>query len=183
MILVTGGSGSGKSQYAEHILAGQGLPFRWYAATMKVYGREEEQKVERHRRQRQGRGFVTAECPVDLERFVPGTPRQETGILLECVTNLTANEMFRQDGSAGQGKRNLEEIGKHILKGVAHLKESCACLVAVTGQVGEDGASYSEETRDYIRLLGWVNQELARQADQVIEVVAGIPLIWKGGEG
>ena len=92
--LVTGGSGSGKSEYAEALAAGCSCKNRWYLATMEVYGAEGRRKVERHRRQREGKGFETLECPRGLKNIrIPGDP-QDTAILLECVSNLAANEMF-----------------------------------------------------------------------------------------
>ena len=57
--LVLGGSGSGKSAYAEHLLDGK--TNKYYIATMQVYDAEGEKKVARHRRLRAGKGFVTIE--------------------------------------------------------------------------------------------------------------------------
>ena len=64
LILVTGGSGSGKSEYAEGIAVSlaerEGLPL-YYIAAMKPYGEEGKRRVERHRRLRAGKGFQTVE--------------------------------------------------------------------------------------------------------------------------
>ena len=62
--LVLGGSGSGKSAYAEHLLDGK--TNKYYIATMQVYDAEGEKKVARHRRLRAGKGFVTMEQPRDI---------------------------------------------------------------------------------------------------------------------
>ena len=62
--LVLGGSGSGKSAYAEHLLDGK--TNKYYIATMQVYDAEGEKKVARHRRLRAGKGFVTIEQPRDI---------------------------------------------------------------------------------------------------------------------
>ena len=92
--LVTGGCGSGKSEYAENLVAGSGCPCKWYVATMEVWGNEDRRKVERHRKQRAGKGFHTIERPRGLNALrIPGSPEQ-TAVLLECVSNLAANEMF-----------------------------------------------------------------------------------------
>ena len=67
MVVVTGASGSGKSEYAEGVavkLAGKGDLY--YLATMRVYGEEGVRRVERHRKLRAGKGFQTAECPVKV---------------------------------------------------------------------------------------------------------------------
>lgn len=66
--LVTGGSGSGKSAYAESLLSGfENIRSRYYIATMQVYG-EEGKRVERHRRLRAGKGFITSEQTVQIEQ-------------------------------------------------------------------------------------------------------------------
>lgn len=65
LILVTGGSGSGKSAYAEELLLAltkQGET-RYYIATMQVFGEEGKEKVGRHKKLRAGKGFLTIESP------------------------------------------------------------------------------------------------------------------------
>ncbi len=60
MALVIGGSGSGKSSYAEELAVSLSSPAakKYYLATMQVFGREGEQRVERHRALRRGKGFL-----------------------------------------------------------------------------------------------------------------------------
>ena len=70
MVVVTGASGSGKSEYAEGVavkLAGKGDLY--YLATMRVYGEEGVRRVERHRKLRAGKGFQTAEWMKRLHRY------------------------------------------------------------------------------------------------------------------
>ena len=95
-------------------------------------------------------------------------------MLLECVSNLAANEMF------GGGACGLTELARRIVSDIRSLARQADHLVIVTNQVGEDGCCYDRETRTYIALVGRVNQELAKLADQVTEVVFGIPVIVKG---
>ena len=64
LILVTGGAGSGKSLLAERIsMQLKCMPF-WYVATMQVWDQECRDRIDRHRRQRAGKGFQTVEAPV-----------------------------------------------------------------------------------------------------------------------
>ena len=58
MILITGGSGSGKSAYGEKRILEAGEMTRYYIATMEVFGEEGRKKVERHREMRKEKGFV-----------------------------------------------------------------------------------------------------------------------------
>lgn len=68
MILITGGSGSGKSAYGEKRILEAGEMTRYYIATMEVFGEEGRKKVERHKMLRQGKGFITIESPKDVGR-------------------------------------------------------------------------------------------------------------------
>ena len=89
LILAIGGSGSGKSEYAERLtvhLAGD-MP-RYYLATMQVWDEECRARIEKHRRQRAGRGFVTVERPLDLMGIQSAALDKGGTILLEDLGNL-----------------------------------------------------------------------------------------------
>ena len=99
--LIMGGSGSGKSAYSEdYVLTQAGKSLKYYIATMQIYDAEGQRKVERHRKLRAGKGFITIEQPTDIAEAVSGI-NGETGknsvALLECMSNLVANEMFSGD--------------------------------------------------------------------------------------
>ena len=96
-------------------------------------------------------------------------------ILLECMSNLVANEMFRPDGA------RLHTV-EAVLRGAWRLKDLAANLVIVTNEIFSDGAEYDSSTRVYQEYLGTINQEIARWADRVTEVVCGIPIALKGGD-
>ena len=172
MILVTGGSGSGKSSFAEDCIVSFGNARRIYIATMYPFDEESKKRVKRHQAMRQGKGFDTLECYTGLVRAA--IPEGST-VLLECMSNLVANELFVKDGMA-----HMDQTAGKILNGVSRLKEQCAHLVIVTNEVFSDGMLYDEWTRNYIKCLGIVNQYLSQMADQVIEVVYTIPVMQKG---
>jgi len=180
LILILGGSGSGKSAYAEEYtqMLSDGCRM-YYIATMQVYGEEGRKKVQRHRKMREGKGFVTIEQQADLE-FAAGKADDADGVekvaLLECMSNLTANEMF-----AGEVPKCCEYVAEKIMQGVESLRKVFRHLVIVSNNVFEDGVVYDDTTTEYIRVMGTVNQKLAEQADKVIEVVVGIPLVVKEG--
>lgn len=170
--LVVGGSASGKSQFAES-LAVSAPGKRYYIATMEPFGKEALWRIERHRRLRAQKGFETVERFRDVRHLIlpPGGT-----VLLECVTNLLANEVFSPEGAGEQGA-----VGA-VLQGIAALRRQCSRLVAVSGEVGmEPFSQYGEETRRYMALLGKVNREMAKMADEVWEVTCGIPIRHKGG--
>lgn len=167
--LVTGGSGSGKSAYAEEALTKGGKGRYLYIATMKPYGEEILKKIERHHRLRAGKGFRTIECYENLDRLLL---KENDGVLLECISNLAANECYQEDGTF-HGEKETED---RIADGISFIAGQTDHLVIVTNEVSQDVNGYSEETKRYIALLGRVNQRLAGMADQVTEVVYGIPV-------
>lgn len=205
--LITGGSGSGKSAYAEkyicHASNKKGFKEKYYIATMQVFDDEGQRKIDRHRRLRAGKGFITIEQPRDIKDAVSKLQSEnclKAGrlALLECMSNLVANEMFPPvDASdtkeAGVKKEALDEpenmrdyentlislVSKKVLKDVSILSENVAELVIVTNNVFEDGVCYDESTMNYIKAMGIVNRGLAAMAESVVEVVAGIPVAVK----
>lgn len=183
--LVLGGSGSGKSAYAEHLLDGK--TNKYYIATMQVYDAEGEKKVARHRRLRAGKGFVTIEQPRDIgevdfskraqqvmeppDRAGQNVTERPRCALLECMSNLVANEMF-----SGADIVSEDVVVGHILQGIKSLSAKVDELVIVSNNVFEDGISYDATTQAYIRALGRINTGVAALADTVTEVVVGIPV-------
>ena len=165
--LFTGGSGSGKSEMAESYaccLAANKKPL-YYFATMRVWGEEGRARVEKHRRQREGKGFATVECPSRLPLDIAGGV-----ILLECLSNRLANAMFG-DGEPDPVGRIVSE-----LDALAEKND----LVVVTNEIFSDGARYDAETAQYIGNLGLLNQKLARRAQLFVESVYSIPVVHKG---
>ena len=104
--LITGGSKCGKSRYGEKILDN----FRGrkiYIATMQPFGEEAHEAIARHRFQRHGKGFETLEIYRDLHKTdLP----EHCGVLLECLGNLCANEMFSGGKISGTADRIINGI-------------------------------------------------------------------------
>lgn len=174
MFLVTGGSASGKSVYAENqaaALAEASGGRLIYIATMEPWGAEGQERVKKHQKQRQGKGFHTIEQYRDLSSLAlkSGRGGKKPVALLECISNLTANELFEGGGTD-------REVLSRITEGILRLQKQTEHLIIVTNEVFSDGNDYPQETRRYLGLLGQVNQWLAGQADQVTEVVFGIPV-------
>lgn len=165
IVLATGGSGCGKSTWAEKLIASLPNEKRVYIATMQVYDEESVRRVQRHRAQRADKGFVTVECEKDL---ASAAIEKGSIVLLEDLVNLLANELF--DG--GDPNR--------IVPALKALAQRCRHLVMVTNDVFSDGVDYAESTRTYLRLLADLNRQAAEMADTVVEVVYSIPVCVKG---
>jgi len=67
-----------------------------------------------------------------------------------------------------------------VISGVEHVAAQCSNLIVITNDVGSDAGVYSDETMRYVRALGRINIALAQMADNVYELVAGIPIVLKG---
>lgn len=181
MVLVIGGSGSGKSSYAEEMAlflaresVGEFAMKKYYLATMRILDEEGRDKAARHRTLRKGKGFLTIELTTGISRALE---KMETGdriVLLECISNLTANEMF-----SGEKTKTKMRVMEDILCDIKLLKEQTTHFIVVSNNVFEDGIAYDESTTEYIHAMGMINHKLATLADRVVEVAAGIPVIIK----
>lgn len=165
--LVIGGAASGKSEYAESRVVR--LPERRiYLATMRPWDQECRARIARHRRLRQDKGFETLERYTDLAGAeVPAG----ANVLLECMSNLTANELYDPEGGGQEA----------VLRGVDALLARCGHLTVVTNEVFSGGPACEEDTLRYLRALARINRLLAARADTVAEVVCGLPNYLKGG--
>lgn len=199
--IVYGGSASGKSSYAESFamsLQGEGrllyiatmYPYKWNTTEIDP---ETMQRIERHRAMRADKGFDTVECYRHVEHIV--AKRQDV-LLLECMSNLLANEMYLEpdsdDGGLAETMSEVEKAGvgmsetmspvsNKIVQALIDLSTRVQELVIVTNDVFSDGGSltYDESTREYVKNLAEINCALAREAATVTEVVCGIPVIVK----
>lgn len=186
--MVYGGSASGKSSYAESFamsLQGDGrllyiatmYPYKWNTTELDP---ETMQRIERHRAMRADKGFDTVECYRHVEHIV--AKRQDV-LLLECMSNLLANEMYLEpDSNAGSDMaETMSPVSNKIVQALIDLSTRVQELVIVTNDVFSDGGSltYDESTREYVKNLAEINCALARVAETVTEVVCGIPVIVK----
>ena len=164
--LVIGAAASGKSEYAEDIV--MSLPGeKIYIATMEPFGAEAEERIARHRVLRAGKGFTTVERPRDL---IGLTPEADWNVLIEDLPNLAANELFSPEGGGADA----------VLSGVDRICKIVSSVTIVTGDIFSDGAEYDVGTREYMEMLADLHMRIAAKADNVVEVVCGIPCAVKG---
>ncbi|MCI9079594.1 MAG: bifunctional adenosylcobinamide kinase/adenosylcobinamide-phosphate guanylyltransferase [Lachnospiraceae bacterium] len=171
MVTVTGGSSSGKSEFAENKLielckTKEKHNKLYYIATMEPYGEEAVKRIKRHRQMREGKGFITIECYNDIDRCRLDS---KSNVLLECMSNLAANEMFMD------GIMDKHVVYDKICNGIDRLKDITSNLVIVTNEIFDDGIVYDKSTMEYIELLGMLNQYIANISDSIIEVVYSCP--------
>lgn len=179
LYVVTGGSASGKSEYAENLAVHFHRKFSsgnlFYLAAMYPSDEECRERILKHQTMRQGKGFQTLEHYVHDDKI---KAESSDVFLLECMSNFLANEMYFKEG--WRQKDSVENIFDRICTYIESLEKKAACVVVVTNEIFSDGMVYDRETMNYIRQLGEINQRLSKRADAVIEVVCSIPVCQKG---
>ncbi|WP_294750487.1 bifunctional adenosylcobinamide kinase/adenosylcobinamide-phosphate guanylyltransferase [uncultured Ruminococcus sp.] len=166
--LVTGGTKCGKSGYAEKVLENFRGP-KYYIATMNPVGDDADEIIARHRESRRNKNYITLECPRDVDKLdLP----IGCGVLLECIGNLCANEMYVGG--------NIFRPSDKIISNLKSLGETASEFVIVTNEVGCDGNSYSADLMAYVSEIAHINSRIAEFADNVVECVYGIPVALKG---
>ena len=165
MILVYGGIGSGKSEYAESLVSRYNCK-KAYLATMQVYDEEGRQKVIKHRKMREGKFDRSIEqavniCDIEVSK--------DEIVLLECLSNLVANEMFKPDKIEG-----VTYVTDKIVKDIRELSYKLKELIIVGNDISSDKSEYGLETRNYMYALNKIQHEIEREAGEVIEVIYGL---------
>ena len=186
MILIVGGAGSGKSAFAEDLLiklSGDKM-LRFYIATMEPYGEEAAARIRKHREARARKNFITCERYVNLagltdEDFIKSADKNldlnldlNSAILLECLGNLCANELYSVNGAGN----DTEEA---IMRGILNLKSKCKIFIIVSNDVFQGGKDYQGDTENYLKVLARLNRRIAALSDGVCEIVCGIPIWYK----
>jgi adenosylcobinamide kinase/adenosylcobinamide-phosphate guanylyltransferase len=173
--LVIGGARSGKSRFAQSLGATARRAF--YIATARAEDAEMEARIAEHRRQRPTH-WCTVEAPLEIANVVEHHCSECDFLLLDCLTVWLSNYCWQHRDKPER------EIETAALVEVARLATMAteAHVVIVTNEVGCGIVPETPLGRFFRDLQGRINQEAARLADQVILVVAGIPVIVKQPE-
>lgn len=202
MIFVTGGSASGKSAYAGKLaerLAAKSPDYDriLYIATLADRSKESVQRVERHRKLRRNGNYEVAECFSlgELKHLANGEgksvgnafcdshkkqkPLRYGAVLFDSLDDFTADVMFGA-GKDFPAMQEPEQLAGDTMKALMSLKTVSDVLIVVSDALYSDGVRYDETTRWYMSYTAGTERLLAEEADHVVEVVFGIPLLLKG---
>ncbi|MDQ0320681.1 adenosylcobinamide kinase/adenosylcobinamide-phosphate guanylyltransferase [Pararhizobium capsulatum DSM 1112] len=166
-VLVLGGARSGKSAFAEDLVAESGLE-RHYIATGRAWDDEMRERIAAHRTQR-GEGWTTHEEPLDLVGRLAEIDAPGCVVLVDCLTLWVTNLM-------------LDE--RDIPVEFARLVDLLSCLEArvvfVSNEVGLGIVPENRMARDFRDHAGRLHQSVAARCVEVYFIAAGLPLKMKG---
>lgn len=161
--LVTGGQRSGKSAFAmEMALKECKNPI--YLATSRVYDDEHAKRIERHKRDREGKNWETIEEDLTLSKHdVSGRV-----VVIDCVTLWTTNNFSDLSDDERCLQKLKDDFDSFSSKG-AH-------FIFVTNEIGMCEQSQNDVQRRFTALLGWFNQYIASRSDDIYLMVSGVSL-------
>lgn len=174
MILVTGGARSGKSSFAENLIAKAGTRIA-YIATAQIFDEEMRYRIELHRRRRPD-SWQTYEAPFGAEKALQEAGCAHDAILFDCVTIYLSNLLCEPgERTEAEEYERVQQAMARLIAAVRQLPPGVT-VVFVTNEVGAGIVPENALARRYRDLSGLANQQLARAADEVHAVICGLPL-------
>lgn len=163
VILVTGGQRSGKSRYAQE-LALRLAENPVYLATSRVWDEEFRERVRRHQADR-GAQWTNME----EEKFLSRRDVEGRVVVIDCVTLWGTNFFFDNDSDVDKSLGDMKEEFDRFTR-------QEATFIFVTNEIGMGGVAVDTVQRRFTDLQGWMNQYIARAADEVVLMVSGIAM-------
>mgnify|MGYP000291571060 FL=1 len=163
---IFGGAASGKSEYAEKLTL-KSYKSKHYLATSQVFDAEMVEKVALHTARR-GPEWRTHEVPMKAAELLSNLGSDDI-CLLDCATLWLSNQMLAETDLSAAQDALLQAI------------DGCAAdLVIVSNEVGQGIVPETALARSFREAQGRLNIRLAAQADLVIQVTVGLPVVLKG---
>ncbi len=168
--LVLGGARSGKSSFAEaQVIDLSDNRVKHYVATAIAFDDEMKKRIKHHQISR-GNSWVEHECPTQLPELVAQFTASDV-VLIDCLT-LWLNNVIYNDGN----DITEQEIQHTVERLVLALERSSATILLVSNEVGLGVIPLGEVSRLFVDHAGWMNQAIARVAEKVTFVAAGLPM-------
>ena len=168
--LVLGGVRSGKSRFAQTLAAG--ISSVAFVATAQPFDEEMHLKIERHQAERP-KEWRTIEEPLNLDSVLVEEGSKHRILVVDCLTLYAANLLAAECG-------NPAAIEERLQRFYAALRSVPCSVALVSNEVGSGVVPPYPEGRMYRDLLGEINQGVASIADNVLLMIAGLPLVLKG---
>lgn len=173
--LILGGARSGKSRFAQELAAKPGKRVL-FVATAEALDEEMSARIESHKNVRPAT-WRTLESPRNIARAL----KRETGdarvIIIDCITLLVSNLMGEKEPEAEILEKRVNTEIENLVK---FMKKTKADFIVVSNEVGLGLVPVYPSSRVYRDALGMANQTLAKHADVVYFMMAGIAIPLKG---
>jgi adenosylcobinamide kinase/adenosylcobinamide-phosphate guanylyltransferase len=175
LLFVLGGARSGKSTFAQKFIEAQNCP-ALFVATAEARDDEMKARIAAHRASR-STNWLTLESPLNVAESIQNTA-PTPWLMLDCLTLLVSNILLScpEPTQETEFRQKLETEMENLLKTYHSYPGS---WVIVSNEVGLGLVPPYALGRLYRDGLGWANQRVAQEADKVIFMVAGLPLIVK----
>ena len=174
--LILGGARSGKSDYAQSLAEETGKSVT-FIATAQALDDEMSERIQKHRAERSV-NWETLEIPVGIASHTQQI--RSNVVILDCVTLLVSNLLmqFVKDDLVDEEPFTMD-VQKEVDQLIAKIRTQKQSWIIVSNELGLGLVPPYQMGRVYRDWLGWANQRLAREADKVIFMVAGIPTVIK----
>lgn len=173
--LVLGGARSGKSSYAEKTAIEMAFSHQYrlhYVATAIAFDKEMQARIALHQAQRES-SWTLHECSLALNEVLAKFGRHDL-VLVDCLTVWLNNVLFELGDEASS--HEIEQWVDELVNALTNCK---AHLFLVSNEVGLGVIPMGQVTRKFVDHAGWMNQKIARLADKVTFVAAGLPISMK----
>ena len=173
-IFISGGCKNGKSYCAQRLAKAQQSRPLYYVATMAPVDAEDHERIERHRRERDGWGFTMVEQPARIEGILDRCDPRGS-FLLDSLTALLAGEMFPPDGGADP------LAAARVTEGLTRVLDAVGDIVVVSDYVFSDAEAFEPATELFRKSLAEIGCAAAKRCDAVLEATYANVIAHKGG--
>lgn len=182
LFFISGGVRSGKSSYAEQLATSYAKQLGaslYYIATSMADDDEMEERISRHQNNRKvgGYNWQTFEIERNLAEKIVNL-RIDGVVLLDCLTVLTANELFVNQVDRANLTNMSAQVKQNILNGLATLRKKARMVIVVSNEIHHE-YNDNEYVQAYQKLLGQLHQEVVKESTVSYLVEGGIPLRMK----
>ena len=183
-ILISGGAKNGKSTFAEdaaislakkECCQSQSAPKLFYVATMIPHDDEDNLRIERHIKERDGKGFETIECGNNISSLI-GRVDPDGTYLIDSTTALLSNVMFKTDD--GKNFEFDDSAAIRVAGDLIKFSDSVKNVIFVSDYIAAD-IIYEELTEKYREGLAHLDKRLALACDKVYEICLGNAISYK----
>jgi adenosylcobinamide kinase / adenosylcobinamide-phosphate guanylyltransferase len=165
--LILGGARSGKSRHGEGMALSSGLnPV--YIATAEAWDDEMRERIAAHQDRRVGHGWLDVEAPLDLAEVIAEKAAEDRVLLIDCLTLWLTNLMLAE-----------RDIDTEAIRLLAALAAAPGQAILISNEVGFGIVPENAMARRFRDLAGRLHQDIAQDADQVLLMVAGLPVVVK----